>query len=139
MDQLAINGSSVVFPAFPAGPSIRDLTGVAALATVALPSNESASDIIDLIGVPLGAVTVIIGQTPQAPMIVGTDPKSPLFGGSPIVLSWIKVLRNNTAVPITISGPPTVPLSPTVVLAGGLSQILYSPDGNSVFAAGPAV
>ena len=135
MEQVGINGSSIIYKTIPAGSSAALLPASGARA---LSSNEAAADIIALAGALQGPVTVTVPPS-LFPQNVGTDPQSPLWSG-PVALSWIKIFQNNStgAQPVTISagGPNTAGFT---AAEQGKSKMFYSPDGVNVFAAGPAV
>ena len=127
MEQVAINNASQVMPTIPAGVALRDVTG---FGIKTLSTSEGAADIIMLSGVVAAAGVIVVVPTPSVPnQVIGTFPAA---GG--LAAGWTKIFRNNTTGPGTlqISGPLGAPLA---ALAQCQSQMVWSPDGLTVFAA----
>lgn len=127
MEQVIIGGSNQVFPPIPAGPAVQSVAGAA---NVTLATNVGASDIIELTGVLTGNIVVTL-PVPLSPQVVGTT------GPFSLVTSWIKIVRNNTTGPftLTVKGPGGV----GVAVTQGASTLLFSEDGANVFSSGTAL
>lgn len=111
------------FPTLPAGYATRSVAGGA---DVTLTSAEGATDIIELTGLLTGNVRVTI-PAPTTPQIIGTA------GGAnfKIGLSWLKLIRNSTTGPFTLTVLGTAAGS-GLALAQGEAQWVYSKDSQSV-------